>query len=172
MKEEKSLLLDEVKSKIEESNGFVVISYKGLTAVLSRLFRNTLFDLDGEFEVVKKTIFLKAAESAGVSVPLEDTEGHMGVLFGKQDIAQLAKNIIEFNKKNNNVFKILGGRIEESSYTSEEMDAIAALPGIKELRAQFVGLIQAPLANVVGVVQAVLTSVLNCMEEKIKKNQE
>ncbi|MDN3507859.1 MAG: 50S ribosomal protein L10, partial [Simkaniaceae bacterium] len=46
---------------------------------------------------------------------------------------------------------------------------IADLPTKNEMRAQFVGLLEAPMVQVVNVVNALLTSPLHCMENKCQK---
>ena len=68
MRAEKQLLLDEIKEKIEESSGFVTLNYQNFTSSRAREFRDKMAEAGGEFEVVKKRVFAKAAESQGISI--------------------------------------------------------------------------------------------------------
>ena len=53
--------------------------------------------------------------------------------------------------------------------TAADVEAIAKLPNLNEMRAQFLGLLEAPMAQNAQVVHAVLASVLYCLEEKGKQ---
>ena len=171
MKEEKNLLLREVKDKIESSQGFVVTAYQGFSAAYSREFRNNIASLSAEFEVVKKKIFFKALEKSNIQLNFASIEGHFGVVFAyDNNPAQVAKKTLEFSETHNDSLTILGGLIDNIACSGQEVTEIAKLPSLQELRAQIVGLLQAPMAQVVGVMQFALTGILCCMEEKSKKS--
>ncbi|NGX54728.1 MAG: 50S ribosomal protein L10 [Chlamydiae bacterium] len=166
MREEKQLLLDEVKEKIEESTGFVVASYEGLNATSVREFRNHISEVKGEFEVVRKRIFVKAAKAAGIDFDPTTLEGHIGVIFAKEETQQVLKAVLKHGKE---TIRLLGGQIDGELCNAEEVEIIARLPALPELRAQVLGLIETVLSGPLTVMQAVLTGVLRCMDEKTKK---
>jgi len=169
MRQEKQLLLDEIKEKIESSKGFVAVSYQQFTSVRAREFRDVIAESDGEFEVVPKRVFVKAAETTGLQFDIAALTGHVGIVFAKNDACQVAKSAVKYGDANDQAVIVLGGHIEGEVCTAEEVEAIAKLPSISELRAQIVGLLQAPMAQTVQVFQAALTSILYCIEEKSKK---
>lgn len=171
MRKEKQLLLDEVKEKIEKSKGFVVASYKGLTADKSRTFRDKVAEAKGDFEIVKKRVFVKAAEKAGFKLDSDDFEGHIGVLFAFEDPLAVSKIAVKYGEENEKAVKVLGGLIEGAICSGEEVEALTKLPSLPELRAQVLGLLQAPMAQTLGIVQAALTSLLYCVDEKSKKEE-
>jgi large subunit ribosomal protein L10 len=169
MREKKQLLLDEIKEKIEESRGFVALNYRSFTAAKARQFRDSMAEIGGEFEVVRKRVFVKAAESVGIQFHIEKLQGHVGIVFARQDVTQIIKGAMKFSEENDHAVTFLGGHVDGVVCSAEEVDGIAKLPGIQELRAQFVGLLAAPMSQSVQVLQAVLTNVLYCLEEKGKK---
>lgn len=169
MRDEKQLLLDEVKQKIEDSKGFVIARYQELTAARSREFRDKMAEAGGEFEVVKKRVFVKAAEKIGLKLDAIVLQGHIGIVFAHEDVMNVAKNAVKFSEDSNQVVTVLGGQIDGELCNAEEVEAIAKLPGLNELRAQFLGLLEAPMSQTIGAVQAILTSILYCLEEKSKK---
>ena len=65
---------------------------------------------------------------------------------------------------------MLGGLIEGAICSAEYVEAIAKLPGIQEMRAQFLGLLEAPMAQTARAFHAILASILYCLEEKCKKD--
>lgn len=172
MKEEKRLLLQEVEEKISASQGFVLLRYLGFTAAHSRQFRNSLSGVSAEFEVLKKRILFKALESTGVEMDLADSAGHLGVVFAYGDPVSAAKQVLDFNKKNDNSLVFLAGRMYGASLSGEEVGAVAELPSIKELRQQIVGLITAPMSQIVGIMGAALSGVISCIDQKAEKTQE
>ncbi len=171
MREEKQLLLDELSDKIQGSKGFLVAEYKGLTATAARNFRNSLCDFGAEFEVVRKRVFAKAAEGSGLSLGNQRWQGHVGVVFTTQDPTEMVKHTVKYSETNGDALVPLAGHIDGVFCSGSEILAIAKLPGIQELRAQFLGLLEAPMSQTVGVVQSILTSVLFCLEEKSKKSE-
>jgi large subunit ribosomal protein L10 len=169
MREEKQLLLDEIKEKIEESSGFVALNYQSFTASRARQFRDSMAELGGEFEVVRKRVFIKAAESIGLQFNIQELQGHIGIIFARQDVTQVIKGAVKFGEDNDKAVTLLGGHVDGAICSADEIEAIAKLPGIQEMRAQLVGLLVAPMVQTVQALQAVLTNVLYCLEEKGKK---
>lgn len=170
MREEKQLLLDEIKEKIEESCGFVALNYRNFTAARVRGFRDQMSELGGDFEVVRKRVFIKAAASVGVHFDVKALNGHVGVLFAQKDATQLVKGAVKFGESNENALTLLGGHIEGEVCTAADVEAIAKLPGIREMRAQILALFEAPMAQTAQILQAVLTAVPYCLEEKSNKS--
>lgn len=169
MRQEKQLLLDEIKEKIEESKGFVALNYRNFTAARAREFRDRMAEVGGEFEVVRKRVFIKAAESVGIQIDAKSLTGHVGIVFAQEEATPVVKRAVKFGEDNEQAVIVLGGHIEGAVCTAEDVEAIAKLPNLQELRAQFLGLLEAPMAQTAQALQAVLTSVLYCLEEKGKK---
>jgi large subunit ribosomal protein L10 len=169
MRNEKKLLLDEIKGKIEISRGFIVTKHENLTTQESWTFRNALTKNSSEMEVVKKRIFLKALEQSGYSYKLEELDGHIAVIFVKPDgdLINIAKIIVELSDETNKI-QIIRGEIDNKSYLKEDMIILSKLPSLNELRSQFLGLLEAPMSQTLSVFQSLLTSVIYALEEKKK----
>lgn len=171
MRQEKQLLLEEIKSKIEGSNAFLLTRYQKMTPGAATGFRNLLRKAGSDFEVVRKRVLLKAAEAAGVALDEKDLKGHIGIVFTQGDAVEATKTVLQYGKDNEQAVEILGGRFEGALYKAADIAKIAALPSKDEMRAQFLGLLEAPMAQTLGVMDALLTSVLYCMENKAKKDE-
>ncbi len=169
MRAEKQFLLDEIKDKIAKSKGFVVTHYKNIKPGKAREFRNSMAEIGCEFEVVKKRVLIKAALTLGIAFA-SDFEGHVGVLFAEEDILAVAKKAVKYGEDNNGAITVLAGHMDGQLMSAKEVVAIAKLPSKDELRAQIVGLLQAPMSQIVGAINAALTSLLHCLEEKSKKS--
>lgn len=171
MRAEKNLLLNEVKEMIDDSNVMIITNYQNLKPEASWNFRNKLRQNDGDFEVVKKKVFAKAAEQSGVKLNIDDLSGHIAVVFAKGDGIGATKTIFEFKKSELEELNVVGGWFDGAELSNEQVLAISKLPSQDEMRAQFLGLLEAPMSQTVSVMQSLLTSILYCMEEKSQKEQ-
>src|SRR5262245_14539832 len=113
MRKEKQLLLNEIVDKIDASIGMIVTSYNKLEPNLSWRLRELLGKSGSQFEVVRKRVFLKAAEKSGVSLDEAALLGHIGVVFVNQpDAMEPAKVVFKFSEENADLLKVLCGKID------------------------------------------------------------
>jgi large subunit ribosomal protein L10 len=54
--------------------------------------------------------------------------------------------------------------------SASDVEQISKLPGKDEMRSQFLGTLEAPLAQTLSVLEALLTSVMYCLENKSQAN--
>lgn len=162
MRAEKQLLLDEIRDKIEGTSSFIVARYQGMTTEKARTFRDIVAQAKGEFEVVRKRVFLKAVQAAGLQLNVEILKGHIGVIFTDADPAELSKIALKYSEENEKAIQIIAGQIQGEIYSGEDLEALAKLPPLEELRAQFLGLLEAPMGQTLAVMDAVMTSVPYC----------
>ena len=172
MRQEKQLLLDEIKTKIDASEAFIVARYQQLRAPKLSEFRQLMVKNGGDFEVVRKRIFLKAINASTISFDATQFEGHIGVLFAQKNSLELTKVIYDFIKSNGETLQVLAGKFDGKIYTATDIEKLSKLPSLSEMHAQFLGLLEAPMAQTLAVMDALLTSILHCLENKSKKDSE
>lgn len=171
MRPEKQLLLDEIQEKIEDFGSFIITRYQGVNADLDGQFRSQIAKTGGDYEVVRKRIFLKALEAKGVSLDPKNLQGHIGVVFTGQDAIETTQAVFQFGKDYPDVFSVVGGQIDGTLYDSAQVERLSKLPGKDEMRAQFLGLLEAPMSQTLAVMEALLTSVPHLLENKVQKEQ-
>jgi large subunit ribosomal protein L10 len=172
MRQEKQLLLDEIYEKIEDSGAFIVTSYQGLDSLKIDDFRNKIAASGGDFEVVRKRIFVKAIEKKGLSIDINDLKGHIGVVFTGEDPIPTTKEIFNFEKDNANTLEVLAGHFDDQLVGSEKVEMLSKLPGKDAMRAQLLALFVAPLTKTLATMDALLTSIPHCLENKIQKEEQ
>lgn len=168
MRPEKQLLLNEIKDRIAGSKALVLASYKKLEPNAASGFRMNLVKTGGSLEVVKKRVLMKAAKDAGLALDPDILQGHIAVIFADEDPVQTTKAVYQFSKENEDVLEVIGGRFEGNVCSAQDVKQISELPSKDEMRAQFLGLLEAPLSQTLSVIEALLTSVMHCMENKSK----
>lgn len=155
MRKEKELLLNEIKDKIDSSTSIIVTSYAKLEPNLSWQLRETLVKSGSNFEVVRKRVFLKAAERSGVKLDESLLSGHIGVVFVNQpDALAPAKVVFKFSEENANLLQVICGQIEGKMLPGAEVEVLSKLPGIDELRAMLLGLFISPMSQLLSVMEA------------------
>ena len=69
MRKEKQFLLDEIKDKIDAiQSDSSLTKYERVNPNMAADFRVALVKSGGDFEVVRKRIFVKAAQAAGITI--------------------------------------------------------------------------------------------------------
>ncbi len=170
MRPEKQFLLDDINDRIAGSKAFVLASYKSLRPNAAATLRSNIAKSGGSMEVVKKRVLIKAAQVAGVDLDPALLQGHIAVVFANQDPVQTTKLIYQFSQENEGVLSVVGGRFEGSICSAKDVEQISKLPGKDEMRAQFLGTLEAPLSQTLAVLEALLTSVPYCLENKSQQS--
>ena len=165
MRQEKQLLLDEIKEKLDNSSAFVITAYNGLKANDANELREVLGKADAEFEVVRKRVLGKAAEAAGLEFDFA-LDGHIGVLFAGEDAVEAIKIAVKHDS-----LKVIGGQVDGRLYQAAEIEQISKLPSRDGMRAELLGLFEAPQAQTLAVMESLLSSVPCCLMNKVEKEE-
>lgn len=167
MRKEKQLLLDEIKDKIDASKAMIVTKYAKLEPNTSWELRDLLSKQESEFEVVKKRVFLKAAEMSGVKLDEKLLEGHIGVVFiGTEDAMKPTKAMLKFSEDSGDLIEVLCGQIEGKLVPGAEVVELSKLPSIDEMRATLLGLFTSPMSQLLAVMEALMAGPLSVIEQK------
>jgi large subunit ribosomal protein L10 len=168
MRPEKQLLLDDIKGKIDQAKGFILTRYAKLDPNLASQFRTTLHQSGSDFEIIRKRILMKAAEAAGCTIDRKLLDGHIGIIFADVDLLQTSKAVFKFKSENEEVLDVIGGRFEGQFFSAKDVEALSKLPTKDEMRAQFLGLLEAVPAQTLSVIDALLASLGHALDNKSK----
>lgn len=171
MRKEKQFLLDEIKDQLIASNDFVITSYRGIDPNTVADFRMSIVDSGGLFCVVKKRVFLRAAEEAGITIDKEMLKGHIGIVYSSEDTVATTKAVYKFKKENDELLDVLGGLFEGKLCSPSDLKEISALSSQEQMRAEFLGALEAPLSGVVSVMEAAMSEVVSCMDQQVQKKE-
>jgi large subunit ribosomal protein L10 len=172
MRVEKNLLLVDLVNKIKASNAFFVTKNEGINPNTDANFRTELLKIGGEYEVVRKRIFYKAAIESGIKLDEAFLEGHIGVVFSNTDPVQTSKVLFSFLKVCDDKLKVVGGHFDGQVCSSKDIEVISKLPSKDEMRAQLLSVFEAPLSHVLGTMDSLLSSVVYCIDNKLQKEEQ
>jgi len=157
----------DLRGVFESTNLVVVTQFSGLTVAEATDLRNKMRDAGAKFRVTKNRLALRALEGTTFKDISGLFTGATAIAYSNDAVAA-AKVAVEYAKKNDKLV-VVGGALEGDVLDVDRIKALAALPSLDELRAQFVSLIQTPATRIAGVVQAPATQlvrVLNAYAEK------
>jgi large subunit ribosomal protein L10 len=167
MRKEKELLLNEIKDKIDGSTAMIVTRYEKLEPNVSWQLRDQLTKSGSFFEVVRKQVFLKAAEKSGIKIDESLLKGHVGVVFINQpDAMPSTKLIFKFSEDNGQIFEVLFGQVEGKLVPGSDLAILSKLPGIDEMRATLLGLFTSPMSQMLAVLEAIMAGPLSVLSQK------
>ncbi|MBA2727866.1 MAG: 50S ribosomal protein L10 [Parachlamydiaceae bacterium] len=168
MRQEKQLLLEEVKEQIEKDSSFIIMRYGKLSANKFGELRREVGKMGGNVEVMRKRILLRASREVGIELDSVDLTGHIGVVYGGHDPLETTKFVFQFSQQNDKSIEVIGGRFDGQLYHGPQVLALSQLPTKDEMRAQFLGLLEAPMAQTLAVMDAIMSSVIYCLDNKVK----
>jgi large subunit ribosomal protein L10 len=166
VKREKQLLLEEMKEQMKRSNSFIVTRYQQMTGPRAFAFRRELSKIGGYFEVVRKRMLVQASNQLGIAFETDQFPGHIGIILGSQDPIAMTKLVLKFSSENDKTFDLVGGYFDGQKISAEDVQKMATLPGKEQMRAEFLGLLESPAANLLAVMEALLTGVVSCVEQR------
>jgi large subunit ribosomal protein L10 len=166
MKAEKTLLIENLLSRVNASPYFFVVDYTGLKVDKFAELRKRLAGAGAEIHVFKNTLVRKAAERAGYPGDIgTHLVGQTAVVCGGQDVcaaAKVMKNFAaEFEKP---VLKagVLDGRLLDAT----GIKVLADLPSKDVLRATLLGVLNAPASKLVRLLNEPAASLARVLKAK------
>jgi large subunit ribosomal protein L10 len=148
MRPEKQNLTKEYLARLNASPFFIVVDYKGLTVGHLTELRRRLTKAGAEIHVVKNSIFRLAAKEAGVADLNGALGGQVAVVTGQRDISTAAKVVKTFGSELDKL-KVHFGYLNNQRLEQASVLTLADLPSIEVLRAQLLGVLNAPAGKFV-----------------------
>ena len=152
LRSEKKTFVSELEKIYQDSNSVIITHYHGLTVSQITNLRKALRENGASFKIVKNTLSKIAATNVKLTHDPEAFSGPTAIAYSKDPVAA-AKGVVEFAKANDNL-KVIGGIVNDKILNVVEVQQLAKLPSLDQLRGKIVGILQAPAANLARIVQA------------------
>jgi large subunit ribosomal protein L10 len=160
----KAKKVDSLAERIAASRAVVVTEYRGLSVQDLQDLRRRLRPKGVEYEVVKNSLFRRAADQSGRGMSGLVT-GPTAVALGTIDEVDLARGIVD-ELRGLRALKVVGAWVGGQVLRADDVQSLAKLPPKLQLQATIVGSLQAPLAGVVGVVTGAHSQLIRVLEAK------
>ena len=170
MRTEKISILNEVIDRVQSSDFCFVLNYGGLKVTQLTTLRKDLAKQTARAMVVKNTYLAKAAKQLEWDDISKMLSGPTAIVTGKGDVAEVAKILTEFVKKNN-IATVKGASLEKALLSGADVEALSKLPSKDAMRGMLLGTLLAPATSFVRVLNAPLLNVLYALKAyEDKKN--
>ncbi|MCS7070194.1 MAG: 50S ribosomal protein L10, partial [Anaerolinea sp.] len=119
------------------------------------------------------TLLRIALENSGWVVPTDMLQGATAIAFTNGNVPGVMKALQAFIKDTPDKLVIRGGILEMKTVFSEkDIDAVASMPTMEEIRAQLAGLIVQPAAQLAGLLNSATAQVVNVIQAYLDKQNE
>lgn len=167
----KEELVAQYEELLAKSSAIFLAEYGGMSVKAMENLRIEVDKAEGAFHVTKNTLLQHALEEADISFPEDFLNGQLATGFALAEAPTLAKALVDFASKQDTL-KIKGGFLGNRFLTSTEVEALAKLPSLEHLRAQLLGILNAPAQNLAGVVASGVRQVINVVDAYAKSESE
>lgn len=147
-REQKEQVLAQYEKWLKNSQSVVLVEYSGLTMKQFDAIRAKVRESGGEFHVLKNTLARKVFEAYGMTIPSGYLQKSTAVVFAFSDAAATAKALFDATK-GIEAIKLKGGFLEKQALSPAQVKSLADLPPLPVVRAQLLGVLQAPAGKLV-----------------------
>jgi large subunit ribosomal protein L10 len=170
---EKKEVISQLHAKMAKAKAAILAEPKGLSVATVTELRRKCREAKVDYKIVKNTLARLAAKGTPVEPLADKFVGPTALIMSYTDVVAPAKVISDFAKDREN-FAIRAAIVEGKVIDAKGVQALAKLPGLKELRAQIAAMIAQPatkLARVIGTPGQQLAQVLNARKDQLGKQQ-
>ena len=169
---EKKAVVEEITENLNSAGAVYVANYSGMSVSEINELRGEFFKGDITFKVYKNTLMKRAMDEVG---GFDDLYPHLaeqnGFAFVEEELAAPAKVIEKFYKENKRP-KFKAAVIDGDFYGEEELETLASMKSKSEVIGDIVGLLLAPVSNVVSALNAPGRNVAGAVETIAEKGEE
>lgn len=153
---EKQETITELSGKFAKVQVAIVAEFNKLDVANVTALRKKCREAKVEYKVVKNTL----AKRAGKGTPIEKIEellaGPTALVMGYEDPINAAKVLTAFLKdlKDKDSIKVRGAVVDGNRIDAKGVEALSKMPGLQELRATILAMINTPATQVARIIQA------------------
>ncbi len=167
-KQRKDEILETYQDWMKRSHAVILVEYTGARMKDLDAIRSKIRESGGEFHVVKNTLVRRVFSENGMDLPEGYLTQSTAVSFAFSDPAATAKALSD-SVKGMEFVKVKGGFMSGKVLSPAEVKALAELPPLPVVRAQLLGVLQAPAGKLVRTIAEParsLASVFRAYSEK------
>jgi large subunit ribosomal protein L10 len=147
-KQRKEETLSTYSDWIKKSQAVILVEYTGAKMKDLDNIRAKIRETGGEFHIVNNTLVRRVFADSGMDFPKDYLVKSTAISFAFNDPASTAKALTDATKGSEFV-KVKGGFMTGKALSAAQVKALADLPPLPVVRAQLLGVLQAPAGKLV-----------------------
>ena len=152
--EQKKVIVDEIKQKLEKASSVVVVNARGLTVEQDTALRKSLREAGVDYKVYKNTMVRFAIQGTQFEGLDPYLEGPSAFAFSYED-ATAGAGILSKAATDLKVLEFKAGVVEGITYDAEGMKAIAEIPSREVLLSKLLGSFKSPISSFARVIKQI-----------------
>jgi len=145
---EKAEIVAKLKQIFKDSGSVILIDFKSVNVPDMTELRRKVRESDSQYQVVKNSLALRAAESTTVEEIKQHFDGPTAIAYTQENIVGLAKVLRDFIKDHSGMsFRV--GVLDGQVLSGEQVTSLADMPSREELLSKVLFLMNAPLTQMV-----------------------
>ena len=148
MRAEKTTIVEDLSTRLNQSPFLIVTEYTGMNVLQFSELRSRLAGAGAKCRVVKNTFLRRAAAEVGYPDLADNLSGQTAIVTGESDVCAAAKILkgfsSEFQKPSVKI-----GVLDKLIISKEQIKALADLPPKAALQSQLLGVLKSPLQKLV-----------------------
>ncbi|MCI0538768.1 MAG: 50S ribosomal protein L10 [Verrucomicrobiales bacterium] len=168
MRAEKQYISAEYVERLNASPFFIVVDYRGLSVGHFGELRKRLRKTGAEVHVVKNSIFRIAVKESRATDLGGSLAGQLAVVTGQRDVSAAAKVLKSFRSEFEKP-KVKFGYLNSQRLETEELQVLADLPPLEVLRANLLGVLQAPAAQLARLLSTPAAQLARVLQARVEK---
>lgn len=169
---EKRAILDEISETLQNSGALYVTKYQGMSVDQANELRGAFRKGNVHYKVYKnKLMKLAMQEVGGYDDMLPLLTDQNAFAFVEDELSAPAKVLKDFIKENNDKPEFKAALIDGDFYGPDQLEVLAAMKSKDEIIGDILGLLMAPITNVVGGLQAQGSNLVGAVKTIAEKGE-
>lgn len=152
--EQKQVIIDEIKEKLDNASSVVLVDYRGLTVEEDTELRKVLREAGVEYKVYKNTMMNFAFKDNEYEELRQHLAGPSAIAISYEDATAGPRNLNDIAKKYE-ALEFKAGVVDGVYYDQQGMKAVASIPPRDELLARLFGSFKSPVSSFARVIKQI-----------------
>lgn len=139
---QKQQIIEEVNVTLKDASTLILVHNKGMTVAEVSELRRRMREAGAEYRVVKNRLAKRALQDTIYGKTADLLKGPT-VMATSNDPVSAAKTLVDFAKTNDKLV-IIGGAFGDRVLGVKEVETLAKMPSLDQLRGMIVGMLQTP----------------------------
>ena len=166
---EKNEFVTSFNSTLKDVNFLLVAHYKGLTVSEITELREKVKTNNATFKVTKNSLIKRAIKNTDYEKLDNFFVGPTSVTYSKDPVSA-AKAVFDFSKENEKL-KIIAASMGDKELSVDDIEKLAALPSMDELKAKILGLLTSPMRNIASIFNESVSGIVRVINAKNKNTK-
>ena len=168
IKSEKEELIKELNEKFSKAQTAIVAEFSKLNVETVTKLRKKFREGKVDYKVLKNTLAKRAAKGTPVEVISQDFVGPVAIAISYDDVVAPAKILVDFIKDLETI-KVRSASVQGRRVDVEGVKSLAKMPGLPELRAQLLGMLNQPAGKLVRTIAAPGSQLARVLQANVDK---